>query len=79
MKTQKEILAVIAESLSIPPTDLDPQASLRDDMSLNPVEMADLFHSLADQFNFVFTPTELEEVETVSDLMELIEDKQLEG
>lgn len=79
MKTQKEILASIAESLTIPPTDLDPHASLRDNLGLNPVELADLFHSLADQFNFVFEPAELEEVETVGDLVELIEDKQLEG
>lgn len=79
MKTQKEILAAIAESLTIQPTDLDPQASLRDDMGLNPVEIADLFHSLTEQFNFVFEPAELENVETVGDLVELIEDKQLEG
>jgi acyl carrier protein len=78
MADQKEILEAIADALTLPVADIDPHASLKDDLGLNPVEIADLFHELADRFQIIFEPGDREGLETVSDLVSLIEDKMLE-
>lgn len=79
MIDQKKITEAIADSLTLPVADVDPEASLQDDLSLNPVEVADLLHNLAEKFNIVFEPEETMGLKTVSDLIELIEDKLLES
>jgi acyl carrier protein len=78
MIDQKQIIEAIAENLTLPVADIDPEASFSDDLGLNPVEVADLLHSLADKFNIVFLPGETDQIRVVSDLIELIEDKLLE-
>lgn len=78
MSEQQQIIEAIAESLALSAGDLDLQASLQDDLGLNPVEKADLLHNMANQFKIVFEPGEIEELRTVNDLVILIEDKLLE-
>lgn len=78
MASQKEIIEAIAEILTLPPADLDMEASFSDDLGLNPVEIADLFHNLAARFQITFDPAEIETIKTISDLVLLIEDKLLE-
>ncbi len=75
----KKILSVIADILGEPATDLDMDSSLREDLSLNPVQMADLYNELAEKFGLVFAPQETNVVQTIEDLVELIEDKLLES
>jgi acyl carrier protein len=78
MATQKEIIEAIADILALPPGDIDPRAHIQDDMGLNPVEKADLLHNLAAKFKIVFVPGESETIETIGDVVDLIEDKLLE-
>lgn len=78
MTEQQKIIEVIADILTLSAGDLDMQASIQDDLGLNPVEKADLLNSLAHRFNIVFEPGEIEELRTVNDLVILIEDKLLE-
>ncbi len=78
MANEKQIIEAIAEALTLPVADIDPEAHLQDDMGLNPVEMADLFEHLSQKFNIIFEQQELGQVKTVGDLIELIEDKSLE-
>lgn len=78
MIDQKKIIEAIAEHLALPIADIDPESSLQDDLGLNPVEIADLLHGMADNFHIVFDPGEPETIKTVGDLIEMIEDKLLD-
>ncbi|MCL5783873.1 MAG: acyl carrier protein [Patescibacteria group bacterium] len=78
MADQQKIIEAIAESLTLPVADIDMDSSLQDDLGLNPVEVADLVESLSQKFHILFDHHELGQVKTVSDLVELIEDKLLE-
>ncbi len=79
MTPAKSIISAIADVLGEAPTDLDMEASLREDLSLNPVQMADLYNELSEKFGLVFVPSETDTVQTVEDLVELVEDKLLES
>lgn len=78
MADQKQIIEAIAEILTLPVGDIDPTASLQDDLGLSRLEVADLLHNLATKFNIIFDPSEIEQVKTIGDLINLIEDKSLE-
>lgn len=78
MTDQRQIIEAIAESLALPISDIDPEAHLKDDLGLNPVEIADLLGNLSEKFSIIFDPAEAEQIKTVGSLIELIEDKLLE-
>lgn len=78
MSSQQQIIEAIAEGLILPPADIDLESSLKDDLGLNPVEIADLLDNLSRKFNIIYDPSETGQVKTIGDLVELIEDKLLE-
>lgn len=78
MKTQAEILEEIAKHLGVTPQDIDLHASLKDDLGLGPIEISDLLHALSTKFQINFDPSETESMETVNDLVVMIEDLLLE-
>lgn len=78
MSNQKEIIEAIAEHLTLPVSDVDLESHMQDDLGLNRVEIADLLTWLSRKFNIIFDPTDMEDIETVGDLVDLIEDKLLE-
>ncbi len=78
MVNQQEIIDAIAENLTLQAADIDLEASLKDDMGLNPVEIADLLEGLSRKFNIIFEPSEPGQIQTIGDLVELVEDKLLE-
>lgn len=78
MLDQKQIIAEIADSLTLPVADIDLESHLQDDLGLNPVEVADLLSSISRKFNIIFDPLETKKVKTIGDLVETIEDKMLE-
>ncbi len=78
MVNQKQIIETIAEILTLPPTDIDPDATLQDDLGLNPVEVADMMHEVADRFDILIEPQDSIRIKAVGDLIDLIEDKLLE-
>lgn len=78
MSDQKKIIEKIAEYLSLQVADIDLEAHLKDDLGLNPAEIADLLDHLSQNFGIVFDSTEISQVKTVGDLVDLTEDKLLE-
>lgn len=78
MSSQQQIIEAIADNLALPAADIDLEASLKDDMGLNPVEIADLLAHLSRNFHIVFDSSEISEVKTIGDLSELVEDKLLD-
>ncbi len=78
MNQTKDIVAAIAKHLAVTPADIDMNASIETDLGLGPLEKADLYSDLSLKFSVTFTPEDLENVETVHDLVVLIEDLLLE-
>jgi acyl carrier protein len=78
MADEQQIIEAIAESLALPVADIDLESSLKEDLGLNPVEVADLLDGLSQKFNILFDSSEVEQVKTTGDLVELVEDKLLE-
>lgn len=78
MTTQAEIVAAIAKHLAITPQDIDLAASLAEDLGLGPLERADLLADLSEQFGVTFNPTEVEGIDSVHDLVVMIEDLLIE-
>lgn len=78
MPDQKQIIEAIADNLGLPTTDIDTEASLQDDLGLNPIEVADLLGNMSRKFNVHFDPHEAEGIKTVGDLVEVVEDKLLD-
>lgn len=78
MPEQKQIIEAIAEILALPVTDIDLESNLKDDLGLNRVEIADLFNGLSQKFNIIFDSSEVEDLASIGDLVDLVEDKLLE-
>lgn len=78
MADQKQIIEEIASGLALPVVDLDLESDLQEDLGLSRVEMADLFNHLSTKFNILFNHSELEQIKTLGDLVDLVEDKLLE-
>lgn len=75
---QTDILEEIAKHLGITVQDIDLHASLKDDLGLGPIEIADLLIDLSHKFQITFDPVDTEGIETVNDIMVMIEDLMLE-
>ncbi len=78
MQETQEIIAVIADHLGVTPQDIDPAASLADDLGLGPIELADLLGVLSQKFNVTFDPIEVEDLKTIHDIIVMVEDQMLE-
>lgn len=76
MATQEEIIEIIADSLGVPPGDIEPDALLL--QTVGSLQLPDLLHSLSETFDINFDPSETEGLKSVSDLIDLVEDKLLE-
>lgn len=75
---QKDIIEEIAKHLGITPQDIDLNASLTEDLTLSPVELADLLSALSQRFQISFNPADIEHLRSVNDVVEMIEDLSLE-
>lgn len=74
MPTTNDILKAIAEHLTLNTEDIDRQSLLREDLNLGPIELNDLLSDLSEKFDLTLRPDEVEKLETVDDLVVLIED-----
>lgn len=74
MPNTKDILESIAEHLGLSTEDIDSKAFLREDLNLGPVELNDLLNFLSKKYEIVFEPQDTENLNTVEDLILLVED-----
>ncbi len=74
MPTTAKILKTIAEHLTLNAEDLDRGAMLREELGLGPIELNDLLSNLSEKYDVILRPDEVEKLETVEDLLVLIED-----
>jgi acyl carrier protein len=78
MNKEIDIIEAIAEQLGVSAEDVDRGASLRDDLGLGPIEINDLLNNLSQRFEITIEPDQVEELQTVEDLIVLVEDNLIE-
>lgn len=78
MNQDKKILQAIAEHLGVSGDDIDREASLEQDLGLGPVEISDLLNYLAQKFDLSFSQEEMDNLQSVEDLIVLVEDNLIE-
>lgn len=76
--SEKKIVQTIAEYLGVAADDLDRGVSLENGLGLGPVEVSDLLNHLAHKFDIVFKEDEIANLESVEDLIVLVEDNLIE-
>lgn len=77
MSEQAKILQAIAENLDLSVGDLDRHAFLQEDLNLGPVELGDLLDHLSGEFQVHFDSDDVNNLETVDDLVILVEDSSI--
>lgn len=75
---QGEVIEEIAKHLGVSPQDIDVNANLTENLGLGPVELADLLQALSQRFKVTIEEEEVGNLQTVNDIVVLIEDLSLE-
>lgn len=78
---RSRVINAIADHLAVTSADIDAEHSLTDDLELGPIEKADLLRYLTAEFSDLgvnFTSEDAQNIQTVNDIIELVEDKSLE-
>ncbi|HPE68225.1 MAG TPA: acyl carrier protein [Thermotogota bacterium] len=71
----EKVRTVIVENLGVEPEVVTPTASLIDDIGADSLELVDLTMDVEEQLGVRIDNAELSDVETVGDILELIEKK----
>lgn len=73
---RKRVLKVLSEVTQLPETDIEPNASLRDDLKMDSLQRMTLFIALEDEFqDESMPPEEVADLATVEDIVAFIEAK----
>ncbi len=75
---QQKVIQAIAEHLGLSLEDIDKEASLREDLNLGPIALNDLLNDLSKKLNISFDPEDVKQLETVDDLINLVEDNMID-
>ena len=71
---KEKVLQIIAEQLNMEPEDLEPEMDFVDDLNQDSIELVELIMSLEDEFGIEVDEEKLEQVRTVGDVLDLVED-----
>lgn len=72
-----KVLDIIAEQLNIEPEDLKPEMDFVDDLNQDSIELVELIMSLEDEFGIEVDEEKLEQIRTVGDVLDLVEELDL--
>ncbi len=72
MNTQQQIKNMISWVANVPPTQICPSTSLREDLNLDSIDFMLLIIKLEKWFNVFLTNEEIENIDTVKDISEYI-------
>lgn len=71
---REQLLKLAEENLDIDTTDLDFEEKISD-MDIDSIDLVDFIMIIEEEFEIEFTDEELDEIETLSDIVSLIESK----
>lgn len=72
-----KVLNIIAEQLNMEPEDLEPEMDFVDDLNQDSIELVELIMSVEDEFGIEVDEEKLEQVRTVGDVLDLVEELDL--
>lgn len=72
-----KVLDIIAEQLNIEPEDLKPEMDFVDDLNQDSIELVELIMSVEDEFGIEVDEEKLEQIRTVGDVLDLVEELDL--
>ncbi len=75
---EKIILQAIADHLGLSLEDIDRNGLLREELGLGPIELNDLLNYLSQKFSVTIEPADVDSLQSIEDLIVLIEDNLLE-
>ena len=71
---KEKVLQILAEHLNMEPEDLEPEMDFVDDLNQDSIELVELIMSLEDEFGIEVDEEKLEQVRTVGDVLDLVEE-----
>lgn len=71
---KEKVLQIISEQLNMEPEDLEPEMDFVDDLNQDSIELVELIMSLEDEFGIEVDEEKLEQVRTVGDVLDLVEE-----
>lgn len=71
---REQLLKLAEENLDIDTSDLDFESKISD-MDIDSIDLVDFIMVIEEEFDIEFTDEELDEIETLSDIVSLIESK----
>lgn len=71
---KEKVLLIIAEQLNMEPEDLEPEMDFVDDLNQDSIELVELIMSLEDEFGIEVDEEKLEQVRTIGDVLDLVEE-----
>lgn len=70
----EKIREVLGETLSIEPGDVTPEASFREDLGIDSLDLFELVLKLEDEYGFEIPAEELEKIKTVGDFLKYLDE-----
>lgn len=71
---EHKVIEIIADYVGVDSDDLTPDMSLREDINIPEIEIADLFTKLEEEFNIEIEPQDQKELKTINDVIAYISD-----
>lgn len=75
----EKMKTMIAEQLSCSEAEITPETSFKDDLGADSLDLFELVMALEDEYNIEIPAEELNELETVGDVMEYLKNKGVEA
>lgn len=75
MNLEEQIINFISDNLGADPEEITPEADLVRDLNATNLEISDLLEKIQKEFEITFRPEEVEEIETVGQIIDLVADK----
>ena len=74
----KKIADRLVEQLGVDESEVTPEASFKDDLAADSIDLFEMVMSLEDEYDIEIPTDKLEEIDTVGDLMEVLEELGIE-
>lgn len=71
-ETLERVRKIIVERLNVEPSEVTPEASIKEDLGADSLDVVDLIMELEDEFGMEISDEEAEKITTVGDVVEYI-------
>lgn len=79
MALEDKVRDIIVEKLSVTPDQVKPEASIKDDLKADSLDLVELVMELEDAFGAEITEQDQDKLKTVGDVIKFLKDKGIQG